>query len=93
MLSETLSNLLDVAERQLKLEPPLLAWVLLNGVDGFRLAVDPQKYHQSRVGQLLQPQVEERVEIGSYGHDIDSVLRPFFEKIYDKAGRERPAEG
>lgn len=86
LLSFTLSNQLEVAERCLKLTPPLHAWVRLTGITDFKLAVDSDVFEHDTIGLILNGQVARELRIVSFEDDPGTLLRPFFNDLYDEAG-------
>ena len=86
LLSFTLGNQLEVAERYLKLTPPLQAWVRLTGITDFKLAVNSDVFEHDTIGLILNGQVARELRIVSFEHDPGTLLRPFFNDLYDEAG-------
>ena len=83
-------NYIEVARKQLALSPPIEIVVGLTGVKNFVLAVDPQHFGEKFTGRILVPDVGYRADVSLFETDPYEVLLPFFEKIYDQAGEERP---
>ena len=86
-----LENFLSVAKHQLHLEPPIDIVVGLEGVQDYRLAVDHTLFDEGFTGRILAENVETQFVIDSYNKDPFELLLPFFEQIYDAAGRKRPS--
>ena len=94
LLFGAFSNLIDVADRHLKLTPPLHAWVRLTGISDFMLAVDPSMYDRDTLGPILSGRVAREFRIASFDEDPDTLLGPLFDDLYDEAGGyARPAKG
>lgn len=93
LLSGSFRNLLEVANRHLKLTPPLQAWVHLTGIADFKLAFDPIKFDNT-LGSVLSNQIAHELLIESFDEEPDTLLGPLFEKLFDEAGvYERPVGG
>ena len=94
LLSGALCNLIDVANRHLKLISPMRAWVRLTGISDFRLAVDPSMFDRDTLGLILSGQVAREFPIASFDEDPDTLLGPLFNDLYDEAGGyARPGKG
>ena len=85
-----LENFVTVSEKNLNLVTPLDVAVGFDGVGHFNLAVDSSRFGKQFIGPVLVDQIEERFSVDSYGRDPFDILLPFFQKIYDEAGYERP---
>ena len=90
ILRDGLHQFLEVAEKHLNLALPLDVEVALEGIKGYRLAVDQAKFVHGIQGPFLVDRIEDRFRIDDYDADPAGVLKPFFEDIYDAAGLERP---
>lgn len=86
LLSGTLCNLIDVADRHLKLTPPLHAWVRLTGISDFKLAVDPSLFDRGTLGLILCSQIAREFRVASFDEDPHTLLGPLFDDLYDEAG-------
>lgn len=88
-----LQNYVDFASRVLKLQPPLSFSAGLSGVRNFKLCA-PSGIHFSGGskfgGQALQDNISHMGLISSYSEQPPSVLRPFFEKVWEEFGEDRP---
>ncbi len=87
---EGLRNFLDVAKQQLDLALPLEVGVALEGVKGCRLGLNSNMGTGDYLGKILKDRIEDRFQIEGYDADPSELLKPFFKKIYDEAGLERP---
>ena len=90
ILVDGLQNFLAVAEEDVGLSPPLGVVVSLEGVQGFFLAVDKKYFWDGFVGPVLENRITEVFTIDSYAVDPKELLLPFFRKVYDEAGEQRP---
>ena len=91
ILSDSLANFLDVARNYAELSLPLEFGAGLEGVKGYRLAVDRNYHDDSRVvGFIHDNEIGITTTIDSYDCRPCDVLLPLFEKIYDCADCERP---
>ncbi len=91
ILIDALANFLDVAKNHAKLATPLEVVAGLEGVEGYRLAVDRNYFaFEKFVGRIFSSTIGERARIDDYDCDPFDVLLPLFKKIYDEAGYERP---
>jgi diguanylate cyclase (GGDEF)-like protein len=88
-----LQNYLGFASRILKLQLPLSFSAGLSGVRNFKLCA-PSGTHFSGGskfgGQSLQDNISHMGLISSYSELPASVLRPFFEKVWEEFGEDRP---
>ena len=92
ILIDGLGNFLDVAKNRLKLSMPLEVDVGLEGIQGFRLAVDRRIFGDEFIGPILDDTIVQRFTIEDYDCDPSQLLLPLFEEIYDKAGHIRPRD-
>ena len=90
ILIDGLASFMSVAEHQLKLEPPLDVAVGLEGIDGFKLAVDRSRFFEEFIGRILVERIDHRFSIDTYASDPFDLLLAFFRKVYDEAGHDRP---
>lgn len=91
ILIDALANFLDVAQNQAQLATPLEVVAGLEGVEGYRLAVNPKYFaFEQFVGHIFDSTIGETFSIQDYNCDPFDVLQPLFKKIYDCAGYERP---
>lgn len=89
IIGEAVANYLHVAQAQMRLKLPIEGTVSLNGVDGFALAVA----HRDRpIGEILTGQVSSALRVDSFSTQVVTLLRPFFESIYEAAGVQKRAE-
>ena len=91
MLITGLDNFLSVARHQLELQLPLDVRVGFEGVDGHFLGVDPSYFSKRLLGPILEDTLEDSVTVHSYTVDPFDLLLPFFQKVYDAVGRQRPS--
>ena len=87
-----LENFLLVAKNHLDLNLPLIVDVALEGINGHFLKVDPAKFFSVTHGPFLVDRIEDSFEVDTFAADPGQVLRPFFEKIYDEVGLQRPTQ-
>ena len=90
ILVDGLQNFLAVAKEGICLRPPLDVVVSLEGVEGFFLAVDTKYFWSGLVGPVLGERIADVFTIDSYAVDPKELLLPFFRKVYDEAGEQRP---
>ena len=90
ILVDGLANFLSVAEKGLNLKLPLVVDVALEGINEHFLAVDPLSFSDAFKGPYLVDRIEDNFKVDTFGADPEKVLRPFFERIYDGAGLQRP---
>lgn len=83
---EALTNYLDFAKNQLKLDLPLEGRAGLVGVTNYRLAGLRDVFPEPLVGHIYDNTITDGFQIMSYGTAAEEVLRPFFRKIFDSAG-------
>jgi hypothetical protein len=88
---DTLINFVGVGSTLLEIPLPVRIVAGLAGVNGFQLAVDPRYYAYSKyVGPILKESVIVERTLTDWSVDPFDFLLPFFKKIYDAAGVERP---
>lgn len=86
-----LADFLNLARYRLQLSPPLEVIAGLDGIEGYRLAVDPKQFMEEKIlGRILYPSIGDTVNIDNFVTNPFDVLLPLFVKIYDAAGLERP---
>jgi len=89
----TLQNYLKVAAEYLKLPPPLSFTAGVSGVLDFRLAA-PNNVHFGEGskfgGRALENGISHGGQITSYDEPVTSLLRPFFEHLWEEFGEDRP---
>ena len=90
ILKDGPSNFLELAGNQLNLDLPLDVGVALEGARNHYLAVDRSVSFDLFLGPLLDDRIEDRFRIDHYGVDPAEVLTPFFKKVCDELGLERP---
>lgn len=90
ILVDGLRDFLMIAQDGIGLTPPLDVVVSLEGVEGFRLAVNRDYFWDEFVGPVLEDRIVNSFTIDSYTVNPREVLLPFFRKIYDEAGQQRP---
>ena len=54
------------------------------------LAVDKSQFARKFIGPILVERIDDRFRFASFALDPFDLLLPFFRKIYDEAGYERP---
>jgi len=85
-------ELLDATSRFLQLqkhlgvEPPLLVMLTLLGVFGYSIPVDPVRFRQTRHPIDRDMLSISEVLVESFQYDIDSVMRPIFDAVWNAAG-------
>lgn len=91
IMIDGLANYLDVADEHLKLSPPYDLVAGLEGVAGFRLAVDPNYFaSETFAGYIFDNSIGRTFKVRSNKQDPFEILLPLFSDIYDAAGIERP---
>lgn len=82
---------LKVARECLGLSPPFDVIAGLDGVAGYRLAVDPKNFDSARfAGHIFDNSVAQTAKVSGFEQDPFEVLLPLFKDIYDAASVERP---
>ena len=90
-LIDALANFLKVAKDRVGASVPIEIIVILEGIKGYSLTVDPKYFGGSRhVGRLLANSLGRSIKIDDYDVDPFDVLLPVFKEVYDYAGYERP---
>ena len=88
---DTFINFVQLARTQLALIPPIRVVAGLAGMQGFRLAVDPNYFGFSNfAGRILKNNIVLETILSEWSADPFDFLLPLFEKIYDAAGEVRP---
>lgn len=91
ILIDGLANYLKVAKEHLGLPLPFEVVAGLEGVEEYRLAVNPDHFAFAKyAGHIFQDSIGRTFTIDSYECDPFEVLLPLFTEIYDAAGEERP---
>ncbi len=91
ILIDGLTNYITVAKNNLNILPPLDVVAGLEGVESYRLAVDPQFFgYEKFPGRIFDGSVCCTMTIDDYECDPFEVLLPLFNEIYDAAGIVRP---
>ena len=85
-----LQNFLAVARHHLKLQPPLEIRVGLEGVDGYLLEVNPTHFPTRYIGPILEQELDSHFTVTSYSVESFDLLLPFFQRVYDAVGVQRP---
>jgi hypothetical protein len=86
----TVRNYLTVAQNELALNLPMVLEVGLVGIKDYTLAVDRRYFFGPSAGHILSDSIVRTLPIDEWSMDVESLLRPFFEDIYDAAGETRP---
>lgn len=90
----TLKNYLRFFQEHLHLKPPFKCEAGLTNVRGFKIA--PPESMQEGVrsmphfGEVVTENIIWKGEIGGYEEDSIDILHPFFNLIWEEAGKERP---
>jgi hypothetical protein len=88
---DTLINFTQLAHRHLAIPTPVRVIAGLAGVQGFRLAVEPHYFgFDNFAGRILKDNVVLESVLNDWSADPFDFLLPFFKKMYDAAGVERP---
>jgi hypothetical protein len=87
MFVETLFNYLQFIRNFLHLPPPIHIEAGLVGVKGYPIAVD-----QGIAGKFLEDNITWQSTLQSLDANAHEVLRPFFERFWNKAGVPRPPD-
>jgi hypothetical protein len=88
---DTLINFVQLARDHLAVIPPVRIIGGLAGVQGFRLAVDPNYFgFNNYAGRILKDNVVLESTLNNWSADPFDFLLPLFHKIYDAAGIQRP---
>jgi hypothetical protein len=91
VLIDTLINFVQLARDHLAVIPPVRIIGGLAGVQGFRLAVDPNYFgFNNYAGRILKDNVVLESTLNNWSADPFDFLLPLFHKIYDAAGIQRP---
>ncbi|MBX3580898.1 MAG: hypothetical protein KF810_03245 [Rhizobiaceae bacterium] len=85
-------NYREIAHNQLKHTLPIEVRAGVVLVDGYKLAVDPRYFgYEEFVGPILGSNILFEAKLSDWDSDPFDILEPFFSKIYDIAGEQRPA--
>src|SRR5258708_400017 len=90
VFTSTLANYLDVAANTLRLPLPLSVTAGVSGIRGFRLSVSPEIFGNPYIGKALHPTIADPIQVSSYDKPIASLLRPFFNHVWEEFGEDRP---
>ena len=92
MLIDTLINFISIGRDHLELSPPVQIKAGVANVHGVRLAVDPNHFAWSNFeGKILRHAYSWEATLDNWSIDPFDFLLPFFNKIYDIAGLNRPS--
>jgi hypothetical protein len=89
VFTSTLANYLDVAN-MLKLPLPLSVTAGVSGIQGFRLSVSPEIFGKPYIGKALHDTIADTFQVSSYDTPSTSILRPFFNHVWEEFGEDRP---
>jgi len=84
-----LTDYVKFAQQQLNLEPPLRFIAGATDVEGYRMTAPigmPFTNYDSFKGNVVNPHIVYESEIADYEVDVETVLRPFFVKVWDECG-------
>ena len=84
-----IKNILLFYKNNLQAELPLIVTVGLKHIEGYKLAV-PGDIFEPFVGEIFTKEITEAFTIDDYKISASELLRPFFTKIWEEAGEERP---
>ena len=90
ILLDRMLNFLNVAQQHLSLELPLEVGVALECVRDYLVIISDRIGPFDSYTPILVDRIEGHFQIEDYDMDPAEILKPFFEKIYDEAGMERP---
>ena len=89
---DTFINFISIANKELGIVPPVRIVAGLANVQGVKLAVDPNYFgYDTFAGTILRDNYVWEAKLDNWSADPFDFLSPFFNKIYDIAGIERPA--
>jgi len=83
-----LSRYLKTAKESLGLQTPIVMIAGATGVEGFRMAV--QNHFDRFSPPIFSPNIEFSAEINSYDQDASTILLPFFQRLWEECGIQRP---
>jgi hypothetical protein len=85
---KALLNYMAFARMHLQLSPPLRIEAGLTGIKGYSLAIKVGHF----IGKALQDTIIWQSEIVAYEKPAWEILSPFFDRIWDNCGHQRPVE-
>jgi hypothetical protein len=92
MFIDTFINYRSVARDGLALSLPITVVCGLANAQGYRLAVNPDYFMFDKfAGEILEDNIEVEATLSDWDADPFDTLRPFFDRVYDAAGVQRPA--
>lgn len=83
-----LARYLKTAKERLGLRTPLVMIAGATGVEGFRMAV--QNHFDQFSPPMVLSNIELSAEINSYDQDPSTILLPFFRRLWEECGLQRP---
>lgn len=90
---DTFINFVNVASKNLAITPPVRIVAGLANVQGVKLAVDSKHFgYDNFAGSILRDNFVWEAKLEDWSADPFDFLLPFFNKIYDIAGIQRPAD-
>ena len=89
----TLATYLSFYRDRLELQPPIKFMAGMTGVEGYRMEVPdmrPGFYKRELEGKVLNDNIKFETTINDLDVTPASILRPFFEHVWEKCGLKRP---
>lgn len=89
----TLDNFLMVAKNHLMVEPPLEFIAGIEGAKGFKMVLPYRTITGVPfAGSISEDHVFYAEKLYDFGEDLESLLLPFFERVWEESALERPAK-
>ena len=83
MFKEGLEGYLSFLRNRLRLSPPVKVKVGVSGVEGFSIN-DPRFEDTNTAGRCTQNEVIYEVTLSTFEVDVEEVLSPFFQKLWEE---------